>query len=131
MPKKPKGATPLVALRLPDKLLHDIDCWRSTYPEMDRSAAIRCLIGLGLGRRVQTKPDGAPFFIPDWRRPARVRDPATERLDNFGRQSWLWYRLGEKPERIAPWRDNASNFAGRPAAPARPERHRRRRAMPR
>jgi hypothetical protein len=46
------GQDPLVTVRLPAKLLHDINAWaavyRDNYEGMDRSTAIRCLILLGL-----------------------------------------------------------------------------------
>ena len=47
------GRDPIIPVRLPTKLLHDIDAWASAYSEyeaMNRSAAIRCLILLGLER---------------------------------------------------------------------------------
>jgi hypothetical protein len=46
------GHDPVVALRLPPKLLRDIEAWAQVYQNdtyiMDRSTAIRCLILLGL-----------------------------------------------------------------------------------
>jgi|GraSoiStandDraft_41_1057321.scaffolds.fasta_scaffold2013130_2 hypothetical protein len=46
------GQDPIVTVRLPAKLLQDIDAWavvyRDPYEGMDRSTAIRCLILLGL-----------------------------------------------------------------------------------
>ena len=47
------GRDPIVPVRLPAKLLRDIDAWSSVYRDefegMDRSTAIRCLLLLGLG----------------------------------------------------------------------------------
>jgi hypothetical protein len=60
MPKKRRkkrgrpatGHDPLVPVRLPKKLIRDIDTWaevyRDTYQGMNRSTAIRCLLLLGL-----------------------------------------------------------------------------------
>jgi hypothetical protein len=42
------GRDPLVNVRLPKELIRKIEVWARDYPGMDRSAAIRCLIGLGL-----------------------------------------------------------------------------------
>src|SRR5262245_21825280 len=61
MPKKKRrkfgrpatGRDPVIPVRLPPKLLRDIDAWASVYEDyaqMNRSAAIRCLVLLGLER---------------------------------------------------------------------------------
>src|SRR4051812_37514350 len=45
------GHDPLVAVRLPEKVIRDIDAWAAVYRqdhEMSRSTAIRCLLLLGL-----------------------------------------------------------------------------------
>jgi hypothetical protein len=45
------GHDPVITVRLPAKLLHDIDAWASVYDNyerMSRSTAIRCLVLLGL-----------------------------------------------------------------------------------
>jgi hypothetical protein len=102
----------LVAFRMPGELLSFIDAWRARYPGMDRSAALRCLIGLGLGRRTAfpKRTSAAPASAIGFRCPARVRDPGSEGSDGWHRKNWIWYRVGEPPERVAPWGNNASNW---------------------
>jgi hypothetical protein len=68
------------------------------YPDMDRSAAIRCLLGCGLERQRR-------------RRSPQIRDIGSEQYrpeDNY-HQSWLWYRRDGAPERKAPWKDNSGD----------------------
>jgi hypothetical protein len=48
-PGRPRtGQDPVTPVRLPAKLLRDIDAWRVVFDRMDRSAAIRSLIVFGL-----------------------------------------------------------------------------------
>ena len=61
------GYDPVVPVRLPTKLLHDIDAWASVYRDyegMNRSSAIRCLILLGLesARLLAVDPKGKRTF---------------------------------------------------------------------
>jgi hypothetical protein len=80
-------------------MLSAIDMWALSYPGMDRSAAIRCLLGCGLDRQQ--------------RRPApQIRDPGTAdyKAEDKYKRSWLWYRRGSEPERRSPWKDNAGDW---------------------
>jgi len=40
----------LVQVRLPKSLLNRIDRWTGRFDDVDRSTALRCLLGLGLNR---------------------------------------------------------------------------------
>lgn len=42
------GRDPLVQVRLPKFMLERIDHWAGRFPDMDRSKALRCLLGIGL-----------------------------------------------------------------------------------
>jgi len=44
------GRDPLVQVRVPKSLLDRIDRWAGRFDDMDRSTALRCLLGIGLNR---------------------------------------------------------------------------------
>src|SRR5262245_51695618 len=53
--RRATGRDPKVEFRLPKSLLDRIDRWASRFDDMDRSTALRCLLGLGFGRSSRSK----------------------------------------------------------------------------
>jgi hypothetical protein len=85
--RPPTGHDPVVPVRLPKKLLSDIDAWANVYRNkyelvgMTRSAAIRCLILLGLERvsyravdpKDQTSFEGATLPLLKFYKGSKIR----------------------------------------------------------
>jgi len=78
------GHDPVVPVRIPPKLLRDIDTWAAVYRDaydMSRSTAVRCLILLGLQQpqlrvidpKDQATFEGATFPLLKFFKGARVR----------------------------------------------------------
>ena len=108
MPRRPKkrgrpatGHDPIVSIRLPVRLLRDIDAWAAVYRDdtylMDRSAAIRSLILLGL--------QGHSFRAVDPKTRTTFEGPTRPVLRFYGRRDvrrWLDEGTGKPAKRQPP-----------------------------
>jgi len=126
------GHDPITPVRLPVKLVKDIDAWADVYRSahelegMTRSTAIRCLILLGLERpsyravdpKDQTSFEGATAPLLRFYRGAKVSRWLTEGTDKKAKQRQVSPVV--KPERRAqrtqpPTRDQVQAAADRAA----------------
>jgi hypothetical protein len=81
LPKPPGrpaiGRDPVVQIRMPLSLINDIESWAAKFEKLDRSAAVRALIELGLraGRKTNQVLDPKGYRCHDRKIPPVKRPP--------------------------------------------------------
>jgi len=96
------GHDPVVPVRLPARLLHDINAWAAVFQDehnyiMDRSAAIRCLLLFGLERSAYRAVD--PKDETTYEGPTR---PLLKFARSRRVQGWLDHGTGKSAPRKPP-----------------------------